>query len=68
MKFEPLLITNLIKKFTLASAFYLDFFVNNVSWLLKKTSFNWKVANYADSYWFMFNSKVVNHDSKLYKM
>jgi len=56
----------MLRKISTILNFYYDLTLMITATLLNKTNFHWKVSNYADSYWFMFNAKVSNHEQTNY--
>ena len=67
MKFEHLSkYFNFIAKILLIIDFYVSFALDYFVRLSNQKLFVWKLANYADSYWFMFNSKRSNQTHETY--
>lgn len=67
MKFEHLSkYFNLVSKILLVIDFYVSFSLEYLVRISNQKLFVWKLANYADSYWFMFNSKRSNQTNETY--
>ena len=57
----------LVKKLVNVLTFYLVFALGEVTTVSSKKFFIWKSANFADSYWFLYNDKLSLHETNTLK-
>lgn len=67
LNIQNTLAAKLINKLIDSFMFYITFFVKETEAFTFKNFFIWKSANFADSYWFLYNDKTSLHETTTLK-